>query len=261
MAKVKKSYQQKGETQPSSSIESTQINGSSPIASRVRSKRVDTHKKSDKENDMNFKQMDKKNRFAREVPKEKDSTKLYSAKNDGIQKKKFKIKQCVVRINIMTREQITKAIEHGLAKIDEIEPYNLRLRRVKSEKPNKCKPKCAAKVATALITPSDLTAASLWKFLKTDVPEIAPKLLCLAKMNTFSPWPAMVLKVLGKRSEVYFFGDGKTGVVNTSEIVPFERCSVLVKKYLHLRGYSRSVRELELSLNIPYHSSLTNNGR
>lgn len=263
MAKVKKSSQMKHKTiQPkqADTLDNTieQINKSSPIASRVRSKKIDTLKKNSEINDKNCKQINKTSPIDREA-----STKLYSIKHDDKNKTKFKIKQCVVRLDILTREQIVDVIENGLANIEikDVQPYNLRKRATKHEKPKERKLSRSTKVASSLITPSDLTATALWKFLKTDIPEIAPKLLCLAKMNTYSPWPAMVVKVLGKRSEVYFFGDGKTGIVNTSEIVPFERCSVLVKKYLHLRGYSRSVRELELSLNIPYQSSLTNDER
>lgn len=156
-------------------------------------------------------------------------------------------------------------IESGLSNIEtnEIKTYNLRQRAPKNIKPKPIERelKRTAKVTSSLITPSDLTAAALWKFLKTNVPKVAPKLLCLAKMSTFSPWPAMVLNVVGKKTEVYFFGDGKTGKVNTTEIVPFDRCAVLIKKYLHLRGYARSIRELELTLNIPYSMSLTNDQR
>lgn len=197
----------------------------------------------------------------------KGDTKLHSVKR-GDFKTNYEIKRCMVRLDNLTSQQIMNIIESGLANIEtnEIRSYNLRQRAPKNIEPkqklsNERRPNRIANVASSLITPSDLTVAALWKFLKTNVPTIAPKLLCLAKMNTFSPWPAMVLNVLGKKTEVYFFGDGKTGKVNTSEIVPFERCAVLIKKYLHIRGYAQAIRELELSHNIPQSMSITNNKR
>lgn len=177
-----------------------------------------------------------------------------------IKKQTMKLKQCTVRLLKLTEEQILVMLGDNLANIEvkKNEQYNLRQRPAKPIERKEVKTKHSSRTATSLISPSDLTASSLWRFVKKDVPELAPNALCLAKMNSYSPWPAILLRVMGKRSEVYFFGDGKKGTVNTSEIVPNERCAVLIKKYLHIRNYSRAVREMELTQNIPSTMSIIN---
>lgn len=67
----------------------------------------------------------------------------------------------------------------------------------------------------------------------------------------------MVLDFKGEKTVVYFFGEGTTGTVFSNEIVPFDKCLVLAQKYLNRAGYSRAIRELEISLGIPLLSSIT----
>lgn len=78
-------------------------------------------------------------------------------------------------------------------------------------------------------------------------------------MRMYSPWPAMVLQPNGKTTEVYFFGEGTTGKVPTNEIIPFDQCLVLARKYFKIKGYVRAVREIELTMNVPQFASITKN--
>ena len=124
--------------------------------------------------------------------------------------------------------------------------------------PPKTTKKTIVSNAVANITPSNMTVARLWVFLKKEN-SIFPfkNQCCLAKMRKYSPWPAMVMEVKGKSTVVYFFGEGTTGTVQTAEIVPFENCIVLAKNYMNIKGYVRAVRELEITCDIPQHASIT----
>lgn len=210
---------------------------------------------------------------------------------------KFKIQICTVKLKRLSANQIIDMIGGDLMHITDLKKDEANVKKVETSvkkgetSVNKCetnststtarsynlrgkKPepkrenlyehknpnerKKAAKVCSSLISPSDLTAAALWKFLKTNVPPLAEKKLVLAKMRTYCPWPAMITSVNTKRIEVYFFGEGRTGTVNSNEIVPFERCGLLIRKYLNTAGYQRAVRELELAANVPISMSVTN---
>lgn len=182
-----------------------------------------------------------------------------SRKCTAIIKKKnmFTVTINLVRLSV---RQIAAAEANNL-----VEPskYNLRKRiktetQAKSTKNIKKKEKAAA--STAVCSQDHMPAGRLWDILKkeNDI-KIEKNLCCLAKMKSYSPWPAMVLKPDQKSTEVYFFGDGTTGKVSTKEIVPFEKCLTLAKKYFHLNGYVRAVREMEITLNIPQQASITKN--
>lgn len=174
-----------------------------------------------------------------------------SKKYTAITKKKY---NCTVTVNLvrLTKSQIKAATTSGLINTPK---YDLR-KRIKIENSPKKKKTKVVSIATL----DNMPAPRHWAILKKEnTMEIKKDLCCLAKMRSFSPWPAMVVKTNGKMTDVYFFGEATNGKVSTSEIVPFEKCSLLVPKYFKLNGYLRAVRELELMLNIPHHASLTHN--
>lgn len=84
--------------------------------------------------------------------------------------------------------------------------------------------------------------------------------LIMAKMATYSPWPARLNGFTSnkKRACVYFFGDGTTGHVNISEITPFNH-SMNVIRLLLLRKASKfhkGIAEVEAIMKTPPHLSL-----
>lgn len=183
-------------------------------------------------------------------------------KNKINEKKSNRLKDCYVKLKCLTEKEIMAAVASDLTKIEDnyacTSKYNLRSRDRKPKitpKPIKKRTLCTT---IARIQPTDMTVTHLWKFLKKEF-SIKPfkDLCCLAKMSTYSPWPSMVLDYKGEKTIVYFFGEGTTGTVRSNEIVPFEKCLVLARKYLNVKGYTRAVRECEISLNIPLQSSLT----
>lgn len=174
-----------------------------------------------------------------------------------IMKKKNINLNCKVRLVRLTANQIMAAlsIDKKKEEVSSSNKYNLRNKNCTSAKTLKTIKKSITSNVVAL--PQDMTVSRLWSFLKkqnTKPPAIND--CCLAKMKKYSPWPSMILNINGKTTEVYFFGEGTTGKVQTSEIVPYESCLALIKKYLKLKGYSRAIRELELMQNIPQHLSI-----
>lgn len=176
-----------------------------------------------------------------------------SQKNTAIAKKK---NICAVTVSLvrLSQSQVTAAMANGL--IDSPK-YNLR-KRIKVEKSPKKKKKSA--VSNVVSSLDQMPAARLWTILKNqNNVKIEKDLCCLAKMRSYSPWPAMVLESDNKTTKVYFFGEGTSGKVSTNEIVPFEKCLGLATKYFKINGYKRAVREMELMKNIPHHLSITKN--
>lgn len=191
-------------------------------------------------------------------------------KTDTMKKTKIRLVECKVCLVRLTSQQIMNAVLNDLTviknKIDSdnskspARKYNLRNQRAQPAANIQVKTtsKNISKAVANVISPVDMTVARLWTFLKKEysVPP-AKNMYCLAKMRKYSPWPAMVLNIEGKKTEVYFFGEGTTGTVPSTEIVPFDKCKVLAKKYLQIKGYIRAIRELELTLNIPQNLSIT----
>lgn len=86
--------------------------------------------------------------------------------------------------------------------------------------------------------------------------------LVMAKMSTYSPWGSRVLSFTKnkQRATVCFFGEGLRGSVNVAEIVPFNRCTDVIRLLL-LRKFSdfhKSIIEIERILGVPDHLSLLN---
>lgn len=81
----------------------------------------------------------------------------------------------------------------------------------------------------------------------------------MAQMKGYSPWPSLVSDINknGKRVKVFFFGTSNTGTVDSSEIVPMEQCSEIIRLLLLRKtiDFAKGVREAELSLGIPVEKS------
>lgn len=83
-------------------------------------------------------------------------------------------------------------------------------------------------------------------------------------MKGYSPWPSRISNINknGKRVNVFFFETSNTGTVDSSEIVPMEHCSeiirlLLLRKIYVSSDFSKGVREAELCLGIPAEKSAT----
>lgn len=87
--------------------------------------------------------------------------------------------------------------------------------------------------------------------------------IVLAKQKYSIPWPARVLKIEKEKVQVHFFGDQRSGYVNSSEIYDFEK-SVDAIKYIissnrKPRGYLNGLREIELLLGVTEKNSVIKN--
>lgn len=78
--------------------------------------------------------------------------------------------------------------------------------------------------------------------------------LVMAKMKTYSAWPATIENIAknGKRANVHFFGSNDKGAVDVSEVVPFDQCHDIIRLLLlrKINTFHKAVREIELILNI-----------
>lgn len=137
-----------------------------------------------------------------------------------------------------------------------------RIRAVKKVEPkiqtaSKGKPIAFVKTLNVLINESwtkckrDYKASSL----SVDIDD-----LIMAKMSTYSPWPARLDGFTSgkKRAQVFFFGSSNTGQVNISEIVPFNQSTDVIRLLLlrKVGDFHKGVAEIESIMEIPPHLSL-----
>lgn len=76
-------------------------------------------------------------------------------------------------------------------------------------------------------------AKVIWSQLITkDFSSNVGTIVC-AKMRTYWPWPAQIIRIQSsKKVRVRFFGDLRQGTVDKRQIVPYKECAVVVKCYL-----------------------------
>lgn len=84
----------------------------------------------------------------------------------------------------------------------------------------------------------------------------------MAKMKSFSPWPANIIGFTKnrKRAQVYFYGTHNSGSVEVNEIALFQYSTEVVRMQLlrHLNFFEKGIKEIETELGIPAELSVTN---
>ena len=112
--------------------------------------------------------------------------------------------------------------------------------------------KAIAKTLTSLINDD-------WRKLKkenqTHQTEWTDGDVVMAKMSSYSPWPAKVegFTANKKRMHVFFFGTNNRGIVDIGEVVPFIHCQSVVRLLLlrKIGPFHKSIAEVERVLKIP----------
>lgn len=109
-------------------------------------------------------------------------------------------------------------------------------------------------------------ANDTWKRCKIDSKSKQIKLdvgqYVMAKMKSFSPWPARVTGFTKNRKKVYvhFYGTHDTGSIEVAEITLFEDSKDVIRIQLlrSLDCFAKGIREIETELGIPDELSITN---
>lgn len=76
--------------------------------------------------------------------------------------------------------------------------------------------------------------------------------LVLAKMHTYSPWPAKVMEVDGKKAKVFFFGTSNHGTVNTRDCLPIHLCSPVIARLKESKqsNLTKALSEMDLIIRL-----------
>lgn len=82
-----------------------------------------------------------------------------------------------------------------------------------------------------IITPIQ-RANSIWVQLISQSFELSVGMIVCAKMKTFWPWPAQIIRFQNQKAKVKFFGDLREGCVEQKHCVPFNQCAFLAKSYI-----------------------------
>lgn len=101
---------------------------------------------------------------------------------------------------------------------------------------------------------------SSWRQSKSIQQQLNVQMIVMAKMKTYSPWPARILELnhAKKRAKVYFFGSNNEGFVDQKEIVEFDKATQTIRLLL-IRCNStflKAVKEVEKILKVPDNLSL-----
>lgn len=105
--------------------------------------------------------------------------------------------------------------------------------------------------ANRLITP---------KLIPIEKDKLKVGMIVIAKMKTYSAWPAVITSFEKTGVKVQFFGDDTTGKITYNNIGTFHDNEMLIKLNLKkkINGYIKAVRCAEGVLNIPPHLSILN---
>lgn len=72
----------------------------------------------------------------------------------------------------------------------------------------------------------------LWRELTMRFTELSVGMIVCAKMSTFWPWPAQIVRFQRDRVYVKFFGDLRTGSVPKNQCVPYPHCQNIIQNYV-----------------------------
>lgn len=146
---------------------------------------------------------------------------------------------------------------------DESKKYSLRSLIKRSEKPAQRTEVICEKTAIKqkVITPIQ-RAGIHWATLVNNNYEISVGSIVLAKMNTFWPWPAQIIRFNKSKAHIRFFGDLTTGSVSKKNCVPYQKCALVINFYLeaipvHLR--LEYMKLLHKEYNVDARSNYTRN--
>lgn len=161
-----------------------------------------------------------------------------------IQPKKKIQPNCVVKIEQVKKKYQEKIVfEKRITRSQVVKPNCVeKIKQIKTVEPRKSEKQ---------IQPIDALFVKKGAFKKNDI--------VLAKQRNSVPWPAQILTI-EKRVRVFFFGDGREGVVNSGEIYDFVASSSAISVYLKRKNaridYKKGIKEVERLLSIPSDLSL-----
>lgn len=107
------------------------------------------------------------------------------------------------------------------------------------------------------------TTSTIWDTVKRNKKmQLSVGDFVIAKMATFSPWPARIIDFIpkNKKIEVFWFGDNRTGKVLATECVHFTESEKIIVHVLNMKvhNYRRAIHEAEISTGIGFEESILN---
>lgn len=169
-----------------------------------------------------------------------------SMKSKLEQKRKHNIRQCFNKLERLSLHDIDKVMV--------------------STKSNKLKGKrtkgtIQKKQSQSLATSHSRNSNTIWSDLKKNRLQLPlVNSIVLAKMRTYSPWPAKLISFTDKKAKVYFFGTNNHGDVPLGDVVSFADSSELVLQLasMKIKYFKRAVREAEVFRGVPIEYSMLN---
>lgn len=193
----------------------------------------------------------------------KESSKIRQTKNtkkinvnnasQKIMKKKAhpKTKSLQIILQRLSKEEITKLtseIKQPFKKEYDLRRRNIPVQcdKIKIKNPSKCVAK-----KDQLIPISTLFN----RCKKDSTKQIEINQIVLAKMATYSPWPAKIVQIMNNKAKVFFFGTNQHGQVKVNECVAVEKCGLVISRLIATKqaNYHKAVREMEICIGLTGH--------
>lgn len=180
--------------------------------------------------------------------KQKKHMNIIQAPQITIKKREYpKTKSLRISLQRLSKEEIirlTSEVEKPLKK-----EYNLRQRN-----PVECD-KIKVKKSNTCIAKKDqlVSINTLFNRCKKDsTKQIQINQIVLAKMATYSPWPAKVIEIINNKAKVFFFGTNQHGQVKLNDCVAVEKCGLLISRLVTSKqaNYNKAVKEMEICVGL-----------
>lgn len=189
---------------------------------------------------------------------------------------KFKIKECTVKLNRLHNINMNIVVKNGKIMLNNVQVEEISHRVFRADvriangganvvKSTNTNDTTRTKADDSKTLNQRINAAwALEKKQKKDNSIVLTQnQLVLAKMKSYSPWPAKILSFTKSRksSHVYFYGTHNTGRVNEAELVNFEDAHDVIRLLLlrpNLNGFLKGILEVEYEMGVPKELSITN---
>lgn len=173
-----------------------------------------------------------------------------SRSNFSILKKKYGIKKCCVSLEKLTPQQIQQFTRNvPIVEVKAIGVSNLLAERRSQPKRAAKEPKIA-KIFEKVEEKIYQNPRPLVKYTKNINQKIILPIEIgqhvLAKQKYSVPWPARVLAIRKTSADVHFYGDGRKGPVQRTEISMISKQVICDNIHKNIANYRKAVRELEV---------------
>lgn len=95
------------------------------------------------------------------------------------------------------------------------------------------------------------------EFKKDSTKQIQINQIVIAKMATYSPWPAKIIEIINNKAKVFFFGTNQHWQVKLSECVVVEKFGLVISRLISSKqaNYNKAVQKMMICIGLTEHNN------